>query len=116
TAKLYDIMSKFILNGMLDEESAVWVTIVWAVTLQKIEAKEGQQVMENCRSILPELQKKRSPICISHDPISNLVTVNASPIDQIHKKGKCYHNQGNYDEAIRCYDRALSINPQDYNI
>jgi tetratricopeptide (TPR) repeat protein len=116
TTRYSDIISKFVTSNTLDEESAVWTTVLWAMSLQKMTEKDCQQFMHERNSILFEKRESRSVIPILRNPVSNLVNIYSHAIDQIYENGKNYNNLGDYTEALRCYDKALLINPEDHNI
>jgi len=42
------------------------------------------------------------------------LNINPDYIEAWHWKGVALYNQGNYEEAIKCFDKALEINP-DYS-
>lgn len=110
---IFEITTKLVSTNVLDEESAVWTTMVWALSLKKLTDDECQQIITAFEVPLYEKKEVQSNVPIVHDPVSNLMFINSCAIKYIHDQGKRLHNEGNYSEAIKCYDRALSINCQD---
>jgi tetratricopeptide (TPR) repeat protein len=113
---LHDIVTKFVSNNTLDKESAIWATVVWAISFQKMTDEDCQQIISNCEPLIFEKNKVLSVTPTLHDPVSCLNSLDSYSINHMHEYGKKLHNQGNYSEAIVCYDRALQINSQDHNI
>ncbi|NOJ31095.1 MAG: hypothetical protein DA329_03015 [Candidatus Nitrosocosmicus sp.] len=113
---IFEITTKLVSTNVLDEESAVWTTMVWALSLKKLTDDECQQIITAFEVPLYEKKEVQSNVPIVHDPVSNLMFINSCAIKYIHDQGKRLHNEGNYSEAIKCYDRALSINCRDYTI
>ncbi len=110
---IFEITTKLVSTNVLDEESAVWTTMVWALSLKKLTVDECQQIITTFEVPLYEKKEVQSNVPIVHDPVSNLMFIDSCAIKYIHDQGKRLHNEGNYSEAIKCYDRALSINCQD---
>ncbi len=110
---IFEITTKLVSTNVLDEESAVWTTMVWALSLKKLTDDECQQIITTFEVPLYEKKEVQSNVPIVHDPVSNLMFIDSCAIKYIHDQGKRLHNEGNYSEAIKCYDRALSINCQD---
>lgn len=110
---IFEITTKLVSTNVLDEESAVWTTMVWALSLKKLTDDECQQIITAFEVPLYEKKEVQSNVPIVHDPVSNLMFIDSCAIKYIHDQGKRLHNEGNYSEAIKCYDRALSINCQD---
>jgi tetratricopeptide (TPR) repeat protein len=90
--------------------------MVWALSLKKLTDDECQQIITAFEVPLYEKKEVQSNVPIVHDPVSNLMFIDSCAIKYIHDQGKRLHNEGNYSEAIKCYDRALSINCRDYTI
>ena len=110
---IFEITTKLVSTNVLDEESAVWTTMVWALSLKKLTDDECQQIITAFEVPLYEKKEVQSNVPIVHDPVSNLMFIDSCAIKYIHDQGKRLHNEGNYSEAIKCYDRALSINCRD---
>ena len=110
---IFEITTKLVSTNVLDEESAVWTTMVWALSLKKLTDDECQQIITTFEVPLYEKKEVQSNVPIVHDPVSNLMFIDSCAIKYIHDQGKRLHNEGNYSEAIKCYDRALSINCRD---
>jgi len=113
---LNDIVTKFVSSNTLDKESAIWATVVWAICFQKMTDEDSQQIITNCEPLIFEKKEVLSVVPTMNDPVSNLKIIDSRSIYHMHEHGKMLHNQGNYSEAIVCYDRALQINSQDHNI
>jgi tetratricopeptide (TPR) repeat protein len=110
----------------LDEKSAAWITIVWAIGSKKLTEAGYKRFMS-------ELRRENSRAAIINMPVlDNLPSYFALPDKEIigdrlklpidcdtseslFELGNSLHNQGKFAEAIECYDRALSLNPQDHN-
>lgn len=110
---IFEITTKLVSTNVFDEESAVWTTMVWALSLKKLTDDECQQIITTFEVPLYEKKEVQSNVPIVHDPVSNLMFIDSCAIKYIHDQGKRLHNEGNYSEAIKCYDRALSINCRD---
>jgi tetratricopeptide (TPR) repeat protein len=113
---LSEITAKFVSTNILDKESAFWTTIVWAMSLKKVTDHECQQIITTLEVPFREKKDTQSIVPLMHDPVSNPILIDPGAIKYMHEHGKRLHNEGNYSEAIKCYDKALLINSLDHNI
>ena len=120
--KIYNVITRLSSDYGLDEKSAAWATIAWSIGFDLMTEEEFNDLANGNRSerylILGNhianmdegIQQGKILQC---NPISNLVTVNATNLKQLYENGIMFHNQGKFVEALECYDKALTIDPQD---
>jgi tetratricopeptide (TPR) repeat protein len=124
---LKDTISYLSLTYSLEEKSAAWTTIVWAMGLKKLTEREFERFIR-------ELGQDNSRAEINSIPILSNSSLSSAQIkeeeieegfnfpfdydtsDSLFELGNKMHNQGRFAEAIECYDRALMLNPQDHNL
>ena len=53
---------------------------------------------------------------ISYIFFSQVYLTMADPSEEWNKKGSELYNQGKYEEAIKCFDKALEVEPKAFNI
>jgi tetratricopeptide (TPR) repeat protein len=121
-SKIYKMISRLSSDYGLDEKSAAWVTIAWAMGFDLMTEMEYDNLANGIRTekyamlgnfianMDKRIQHREIPRC---NPISHLITVNATNLKQLYENGMILHNQGKFAEALECYDRALAIDPQD---
>ncbi len=121
-SKIYKMISRLSSDYGLDEKSAAWVTIAWAIGFDLMAEVEYDNLANGIRAekyvmlgnfvanMDENIQHRDIPKC---NPISNLITMNATDLKQLYENGMILHNQGKFAEALECYDKALAIAPKD---
>ncbi|KAA2280773.1 tetratricopeptide repeat protein [Candidatus Nitrosocosmicus agrestis] len=124
---LKDTISYLSLTYSMEEKSAAWTTIVWAMGLKKLTEREFERFIrewgqDNSRAEINSIpilsNSSRTSAQIKEEVIEEGFN---SPFDydtsdSLFELGNKMHNQGRFAEAIECYDRALMLNPQDHNL
>jgi tetratricopeptide (TPR) repeat protein len=111
----------------LDEKSAAWITIVWAIGSKKLTEAGYKRFMselrrENSRAPIiniPVLDNSPSYFALQDEEIIGerlKLPIDCDTSESLFELGNSLHNQGKFAEAIECYDRALSLNQDDSNI
>ncbi len=124
-SKIYKMISRLSSDYGLYEKSAAWVTIAWAMGFDLMTEMEYDNLANGIRAekyvmlgnfianMDDGIQHREISRC---NPISNLITVNATTLKQLYENGIMLHNQGKFAEALECYDKALAIAPQNSNV
>jgi tetratricopeptide (TPR) repeat protein len=124
-AKIYNMITRLSRDYGLDDKSAAWVTIAWSIGFDLITEAEYDSICSGNRSerylmlsnyvanMKEYIQQGERSQC---SPIANLLIVDASDINQLYENGIILHNQGRFEEALACYDKALAIDPLNSNI
>jgi tetratricopeptide (TPR) repeat protein len=124
-SKIYKMISRLSSDYGLDEKSAAWVTIAWAIGFDLMAEVEDDNLangigaekyvmLGNFVANMDEnIQHREIPKC---NPISNLITMHATDLKQLYENGMILHNQGKFAEALEYYDKALAIAPQNSNV
>ena len=120
--KIYNVITRLSSDYGLDEKSAAWATIAWSIGFDLMTEEEFNDLANGNRSerylilgnhITNMDEGIQQGEILQCNPISNLVTVNATNLKQLYENGIMFHNQGKFVEALECYDKALRIDPQD---
>jgi tetratricopeptide (TPR) repeat protein len=111
-----DVISILTSYYVPEVESAAWTIFVWAIGMHIMTEKDMHTILTEPKYFAIQNNNDQFSSSEIYNPLSNPIGLNPSGIDQLHESGLKLHNQGKYDEAIRCYDKALSINSQNYNI
>jgi len=123
--KIYNMITRLSTDYGLDDKSAAWVTIAWSIGFDLMTEAQYDSISSGNRSerylMLSNyvanmegniLQGERSQC----SPIANLLIVDTSDLNQLYENGIKLHNQGKFEEALACYDKALTIDPRNSNI
>ena len=120
--KIYNVITRLSSDYGLDEKSAAWATIAWSIGFDLMTEEEFNDLANGNRSerylilgnhIANMDEGIQQGEVLQCNPISNLVMVNATNLKQLYENGIMFHNQGKFVEALECYDKALTIDPQD---
>jgi tetratricopeptide (TPR) repeat protein len=123
--KIYSMITRLSSDWGLEDRSAAWVTIAWAIGLDLMTEVEYDNLVAGTRagsasllsnyfsSIDSDIQKGEKS---KNKDISQLVMVNATNQKELYQNGILLHNQGKFAEALECYDKALAIDPENSNI
>ena len=120
--KIYNVITRLSSDYGLDEKSAAWATIAWSIGFDLMTEEEFNDLANGNRSerylilgnhITNMDEGIQQGEILQCNPISNLVTVNATNLKQLYENGIMFHNQGKFVEALECYDKALRIDTQD---
>ena len=123
--KIYNVITRLSSDYGLDEKSAAWATIAWSIGFDLMTEEEFNDLANGNRSerylilgnhIANMDEGIQQGEILQCNPISNLVTVNATNLKQLYENGIMFHNQGKFVEALECYDKALRIDPQNSNV
>ena len=123
--KIYNVITRLSSDYGLDEKSAAWATIAWSIGFDLMTEEEFNDLANGNRSerylilgnhITNMDEGIQQGEILQCNPISNLVTVNATNLKQLYENGIMFHNQGKFVEALECYDKALRIDPQNSNV
>ncbi len=123
--KIYNVITRLSSDYGLDEKSAAWATIAWSIGFDLMTEEEFNDLANGNRSerylilgnhIMNMDEGIQQGEILQCNPISNLVTVNATNLKQLYENGIMFHNQGKFVEALECYDKALRIDPQNSNV
>ncbi|MGD9534330.1 MAG: tetratricopeptide repeat protein [Candidatus Nitrosocosmicus sp.] len=124
---LKDTISYLSLTYSMEEKSAAWTTIVWAMGLKKLTEREFERFIrelgqDNSRAEINSIpiisNSSRTSAQIKEEVIEEGFNFpfDYDTSDSLFELGNKMHNQGRFAEAIECYDRALMLNPQDHNL
>ena len=120
--KIYNVINRLTTDYGLDEKSAAWATIAWSIGFDLMTEEEFNDLANGNRierylilgNHIANIDKGIQQGEILHcNLISNLVMVNTTNLKQLYENGIMFHNQGKFVEALECYDKALTIDPQD---
>jgi len=123
--KIYNMITRLSSDYGLDEKSAAWATITWSIGLDLMTEEEFNDLANGNRSeryltlgnhIANMVESIQQGEILQCNPISHLVMVNATNLKQLYENGIMFHNQGKFVEALECYDKALTIDPQNSNV
>ena len=121
-SKIYNMITRLSSDYGVDDKSAAWVTIAWFIGFDLMTEVEYNNLANGIRAeryltlgnfvanMDEGIQQGEISQC---NPISNLIIVNATNLNQLYENGIMLHNQGKFVEALECYDKALAIDPHD---
>jgi tetratricopeptide (TPR) repeat protein len=124
---LKDTISYLSLTYSMEEKSAAWTTIVWAMGLKKLTEREFERFIRDWGQDNSRAEINSIPI-LSNSSLSSAqikeevieegfnFPFDYDTSDSLFELGNKMHNQGRFAEAIECYDRALMLNHDDPNI
>ena len=124
-SKIYNMITRLSSDYGLDDKSAAWVTIAWFIGFDLMTEVEYNNLANGIRAerylmlgnfvanMDEGIQQGEISQC---NPISNLIMVNATNLNQLYENGIMLHNQGKFVEALECYDKALAIDPRNSNV
>ncbi|HET6589709.1 MAG TPA: tetratricopeptide repeat protein [Candidatus Nitrosocosmicus sp.] len=124
---LKDTISYLSLTYSMEEKSAAWTTIVWAMGLKKLTEREFERFIRELGQDNSRAETNSIPILSNSSRTSAQIKEEVieegfnfpfdyDTSDSLFELGNKMHNQGRFAEAIECYDRALMLNPQDHNL
>jgi len=111
----------------LEEKSAAWTTIVWAMGSKKLTEMGYEKFLRELRLESSREDIDNIPILANSYPNSakpngeiraesDSIPVDCDTSESFFELGNSLHNQARFVEAIECYDKALMLNPQDHNL
>ena len=124
-SKIYNMITRLSSDFGLEDRSAAWVTIAWSIGFDLMTEVEYDNLVNGTKSenysmlsnYVAHMDTGIQQVEISKsNPISNLLMVNATNLKQLYENGILLHNQGKFAEALKCYDKALAIDPHNSNV